>query len=276
MRSLKPLRRLPADTALSPAAAPIELAGPPERPAFLLVHGFTGGPFDLAWLAEGLHRAGHAVSVPRLPGHGSTPADLMASDARDWLRAAVDAYLTLSLRHADIVLVGHSMGGLLAAALAARFPVARLALLAPAFDLRWKGLSLARFVAPFVASVRLPARPEAGPVRQSGGPELERLLANYKHTVWVGPSAELRRLQKLGRASLARIECPVCTVLAGRDATVAERAALRVARGVRSAELRHVVLADSGHVLTDGPQREAVLEILLAEAQAASAAAPRG
>src|SRR5688572_17767016 len=51
--------------------APFELGSGDD--ACLLLHGFTGSPWDMRPLGERLSERGYAVRAIRLPGHGSTP-----------------------------------------------------------------------------------------------------------------------------------------------------------------------------------------------------------
>jgi carboxylesterase len=111
----------------------------------LLLHGLTGGPSEVRPVGEALAAAGIRAVGPALPGHGTSPADLMTV-TRDDLREAVLRALA-ALRGARKVFVcGLSAGALLALELAAHSrlrqgvpEVQRLALLAPAVEMR--GLS---------------------------------------------------------------------------------------------------------------------------------------
>jgi alpha-beta hydrolase superfamily lysophospholipase len=63
----------PTDVTLDEGkTATFELPG--DRGACLLIHGFTGTPWDVRPLGEALSAAGISVQAPRLPGHGTTPA----------------------------------------------------------------------------------------------------------------------------------------------------------------------------------------------------------
>jgi len=86
----------------------------------LVLHGFTGSPVSMRPLAEALAAAGFAVELPRLPGHGTDTADLVETGWDDWLTEAERALAAVQARtrHGKVVVVGLSMGGALAAALA--------------------------------------------------------------------------------------------------------------------------------------------------------------
>jgi len=104
----------------------------------LVLHGFTGSPWEVAPLAEYLRAAGHSVAVPRLPGHGTSLEDLDRTGPEDWLVAARLALETLAASTSEQHVVGFSMGGLLACRLLqeTRVPALRsCTLLAPAFSL---------------------------------------------------------------------------------------------------------------------------------------------
>lgn len=91
----------------------------------LCLHGFTGSPWTLAPLVIALAEAGFDVELPLLPGHCASLDALAATGWADWLSCARDALVQLQLRCPSVVVVGLSMGGALACALAAEEPALR-------------------------------------------------------------------------------------------------------------------------------------------------------
>ena len=57
-----------------PGAEPFSAPGGPH--GALVVHGFTGTPQSMRGLAQAFARAGYAVELPLLPGHGTTVDDM--------------------------------------------------------------------------------------------------------------------------------------------------------------------------------------------------------
>ncbi len=105
------------------------------RPGALVVHGLTGSPQSMAGVATALGSAGFSTSVPMLPGHGTSPEDLERSGWDEWFDAVDTAYAELARRCGTVVACGLSMGGALAAAVAAAHPeVAGLATVNPLVD----------------------------------------------------------------------------------------------------------------------------------------------
>jgi carboxylesterase len=84
----------------------------------LLCHGFTGSPQSLRPWAEYLAAAGISVSVPRLPGHGTTWQEMARTRAEDWYAEVDRAFDELQAHCDEMFVMGLSMGGCLALRLA--------------------------------------------------------------------------------------------------------------------------------------------------------------
>lgn len=116
-----------------PEAEPFSADGGPV--GVLVVHGFTGNPQSMRPLADALAAAGHTVSLPLLPGHGTTVEDMLPTRWADWSAAAEAAYDELAARCERVVVAGLSMGGTLTLWLASRHPeLAGIVLVNPLAD----------------------------------------------------------------------------------------------------------------------------------------------
>ncbi|GAB4337718.1 MAG: alpha/beta fold hydrolase [Candidatus Abyssubacteria bacterium] len=87
----------------------------------LLTHGFTGSPFEMRGLGEYLAAKGFTVLGRPLPGHGTTPHDMLRTNWHDWYRACVMNAAELSERCEKVFLCGMSMGGTLSLHVAAHY-----------------------------------------------------------------------------------------------------------------------------------------------------------
>ena len=116
-------------TAILPGCEPYEATG--GDIGVLVLHGFTGNPSSVRPLAEFLAADGFTVSLPRLPGHGTSVADMMTTSWADWTGAALDAYDDLAARTARVAVVGLSMGGGLSAYIAQRRDVGAVVFINP-------------------------------------------------------------------------------------------------------------------------------------------------
>jgi len=86
----------------------------------LLCHGFTGSPATLRPWAEYLAAAGLTVSLPRLPGHGTTWQEMSRTRWEDWHAEIERAFAELQGHTSEIFAMGISMGACLALRLAAQ------------------------------------------------------------------------------------------------------------------------------------------------------------
>ncbi len=103
-----------------PEAEPLSADGGPV--GCLVIHGFTGNPSSMRPIAEAMAAAGHAVEMPRLPGHGTTVEDMNTTSWADWTAEVEAAYQRLAGRCEHVVAMGLSMGGTLTAWVGAEHP----------------------------------------------------------------------------------------------------------------------------------------------------------
>jgi pimeloyl-ACP methyl ester carboxylesterase len=110
--------------------APIRYLAGGAGPDLVFLHGAGGVTADDPLLAE-LAKA-HTVYAPLVPGYGDSEEAPEIRDMLDFTLHTWDVVAALGLK--DPILVGHSMGGMIAAEMAAVQPndVSRLALIAPA------------------------------------------------------------------------------------------------------------------------------------------------
>lgn len=124
-----------------------------DRPAVLMIHGFTGSPDELRGIGGIAFDAGFDVDVPLLPGHGADIVHFPDVTREDWLRTVREAWADLRSRYRRCFLVGYSLGGALAIHLAAEHPPEAMLLLAPLIriaDRRAFALPIVRRVVPRV------------------------------------------------------------------------------------------------------------------------------
>jgi carboxylesterase len=250
--------RIPADTKVLPTALPRRIPGGGD--AALLLHGFSGWPGEMGFLADRLAAAGLSVTVPRLPGHGTNGRDFLQTGWRDWLRAATDAYLELASSCPRVHVVGYSLGTLLALILAATFPVARLCLVAPAVRVTNPLLPFAPIIAVFMRRLRCA---DAVPKGQVDSRDEEILGREYWSWRFGPQSASVLRLQHMANRRLGRVTAPTLVVLGGKDPTIPLSAWDFIRARISSGILERVVLPESTHQIPAGPDREPAADAIV-------------
>jgi carboxylesterase len=114
-----------------------EFLFPGSSPSVLLIHGLTGSPYEMRYVGERLSAIGVRAMGIRLAGHRGPPEELGATGHQQWYESVVDGFERLRAYGDPVVVVGLSLGAVLAARLAEDQgdAVAGLVMLAPAFFL---------------------------------------------------------------------------------------------------------------------------------------------
>ena len=89
--------------------------------AIILIHGMTGTPHEMRFLANYLNRQGYTIYCPRLANHGAPIHILQMSKWQDFYQTVRQSYLKVRGKHKHIYAGGLSMGALLALLLADEF-----------------------------------------------------------------------------------------------------------------------------------------------------------
>ena len=211
------------------------------RVGVLLCHGFTGTPKSLIDWAHHLADADYTVSLPRLPGHGTSWQELNVTSWRDWYDHVDAEYLALRERCDTVFVGGLSMGGSLALRLAEQHPdVAGLMLVNPALGAVDPS---ARFAGLFKHVVRT-VRSIGNDIHREGVEE-----GGYDLTP-VASVHELTRLWADVRTCLDLVTCPIVLFRSAVDHVVPGASSDAVARLVSSDDITEVILPDSYHVAT--------------------------
>jgi carboxylesterase len=238
---------------LLPGAEPFEHQGGPV--GVLLCHGFTGSPQTLRSWADYLAAQGLSVSLPRLPGHGTTWQDLARTGWQDWYREVDAAFGALAGRCEQTFVFGISMGGCLAFRLAEVHGAAVRGLvvvnpsLAP--DPNQKLLFV---IAPVLKRVLQTVPGIASDIKKTGVKE-----TGYDK-VPVRAAAELPGLWGITASHLGDVTQPVLVYRSAVDHVVGP-ASMRVLRaGVPEGLVTVRELADSYHVATLDNDAQTIFE----------------
>ena len=210
----------------------LDFGGPPDGPLVVCVHGLGGS--HLNWLAVGPSLSlGARVVALDLVGHGRTPAAGRTATIEGH-RALLGGFLEVVGTGSPAIVVGNSMGGLVAALQAAVEPesVAGLVLIDPALPTARPGLIHPRVLVNFV----LCALPGLG----------EGYLAERRHRA--SPEQTVRRVLGVCCVDRARVDPAVVRahvrLTASLDRAAADRAYLSSARSLSMIMARPGIIAD--------------------------------
>lgn len=191
----------------------------------LLIHGFTSTPAELRVIAEALAAQGYTTKGILLPGHGTKPEDLLQITYLDWISAAQEGINELKKTCKKIIVIGHSMGGLLALQMAARNKVEGVVTIAAALKPSNRKTHLAWLLKHFKKYV-------AGSPRER--PEAERQYLLHYPYFPVAAVAELQRLASHTKAILSQVTASALIIQTKDDQTVLPASAQMIYRRIAS------------------------------------------
>jgi len=214
----------------------------PSNLGVLAIHGFLADPSDTRVLGEHLHAdAGASVLGIRLPGHGTSPADLDHYQWHQWVTACQEAYDVLRSNYESVIIYGVSMGALMGLQLASKKGPAGLicvgSILVPVdWRLRWGGV-LGQMV-PWVMKTVFGIH-----AIQSSGADPN----NYDRISLTG-ALELHRMMKNTRPTLSSVTCPLMIIHSETD-TVAHPSSANILFDHVGSQDKHLLWAKGRHTL---------------------------
>lgn len=242
-----------------PGAEPFFFPG--NRVGCLLIHGFTGTPYEMRGLGERLAQEGYTVSGPVLAGHATCLEDMAKTRWSDWYASATEAYGQLARDCDDIFPIGLSLGGVLALHLSAHCRVNGVVAVSPPFAIK-NSLILFFRVFPFLFTFFPYVR------KDPSKDDTQDKTVRAKHPAYDGnptrcaASLVLDLLPHI-KTDLPKISAPVLLIQSHQDQAIAPDSIDRYYEKVASTDRRKLWLENSGHlVLEDYAKDQAFAAIL--------------
>jgi carboxylesterase len=227
----------------------------------LLIHGLTGTPYEMRPLGERLVAAGVRVQAIRLAGHGGGPEELGEATHANWYESVVEGFERLRAYDEPNVVIGLSMGAVLAARLAIdqREAVSAVVMLSPAFYLPFWARAALRALRP---AINIADRIY---IHQRNGSDIHDAAARRVHPATrlmpLRAALNLIELSDQVRANLSELVQPTLLVHSRHDHTCPfEKNTDFLMKHLGSAEKRLVALDESFHVITVDSERERVAQ----------------
>jgi len=237
--------------------------------AVLLIHGLSGSPFEMKYLARQLHRAGFTVKGPCLAGHGKTLEDLRQTRWQDWYRTVREAFEELKRTHATVSAAGLCMGALLAVYLSAEYEdeVSAISLISTTLSYDGWALPWYKFLLPLIYTT--PAHHiYAFKEREPYGIKNQALRTRIVEGMRGGSIAhesvpgscmrELYRLIKATKKIMPAVQSPSLILHSREDDLASENNAMYVRDHIGAQKVRMVLLDNCYHMLPIDNQRDIV------------------
>lgn len=211
------------------------------KKAVLLIHGLAGGTYDLENLTNYLQIKNFDTFTFTLPGHDSK----VRVTKEDWLESCENHLkLIINSGYKEIYLVGHSMGGVLAAYLASKYKeVKKIVLAAAAFKHILSEYS-------FVKSIN-----EAKKIIKDYTLNVVLDRINKVHPLCLN---EFLHLVKDNQAVLGNIKCPILIIHGIDDNLVPVSSSLMIFNNVNSKVKKLLICDNCNHHIFKNSNQEIV------------------
>lgn len=218
----------------------------------LVIHGFTGGPYEVNPLVNFLkENTDWHIEVPTLPGHGRE-LDLKDTTYKEWIVAAEEVLQRMTEKFKRIYLIGFSMGGMIAAYLAAKYTIEKLVLLAPAR----KYLSFKQIAHDIGEVVEDSVK---------GTLDENKLYTHYKNklgTVPMKANIEFMKLVRFTKPYLHEVKAPVLIAQGRQDGMVPFKTLYDLDKELSSEEKELVLFESSKHLICLGEDKDTLNQMV--------------
>lgn len=239
-----------------PGAEPIyHRAG---QKGILLLHGFLGSPYEMKYLASRFINAGFTVSVPRLPGHGTSLEDMASFSGRDWLEEARFSYARISRECYEVSIAGLSMGGILTLILAAEYYPKKIVLISTPRRIPDRRAVFAPLVRPFVKILR--RRDEE---KGLAAPEARVHHISYSDGVPVMGAWHLMRLIQKAIKALPHVRSEALIIQSQYDTVIPPDSYRCIAARIGSPRKEVRLVEEGNHTLTADRGKERIADMIL-------------
>ncbi len=236
------------------SAEPFFLPG--GKTGCLVIHGFTGTPKEMRWLAEYLHKKGLTVLGIRLAAHATQPEDMLRVRWWDWVASVEDGLNFLAGCTKDQFVMGLSMGGILSLIAAAHYKVNGAVAISTPYSLpadpRLKFIKFLHWFLPKAPKGESDFRNKAA----------EKIHVDYPYF----PTRSIIQLMDLVKEmqnSIPRIHVPVLLAQSHGDKSIPGESMDTIFDNLKTRDKTKIWVENSGHVVIREPDREVVFKAVV-------------
>lgn len=228
----------------------------------VFIHGILGSPTQFEPLFTLAVDRGYSAVALLLPGHGGSSKAFRESNASQWEAHVSDQIIELSARYASILLVGHSMGGLLAIHAALKYPkINGLFCIALPLHLKISLRSLRMSAAVMLHKAK----------RNDHNATMQAALAAHSiepaafldYISWLPNFMALSRLAKQTRAVLGALHTAIILCFCAKDESVSKKSIRTAHKGLTQCDCKIYELPHAGHFLYSGEDQTLLQEYFL-------------
>lgn len=238
------------------------LESPAKKGLVVFIHGIMGSPRHFDILADYIFQQGYSAASLLLPGHGCSAREFASGTAELWENHVVAEIEKLSREYSDILLVGHSMGGLLALNAAVRLSGHVQGVIVIASPFR-----LAIFSAKAnISRLKFIFSSKSNPIKAASIAVLS--IKASPSLLWhiFKPFFELKKLMRSTERMLPDVRTHVTAIYSRSDELVSLSSLDVLRSGLSGAAFEQIILSDASHGYYPEKERALIEQALLSRA----------
>jgi carboxylesterase len=228
-----------------------------HRIGCIVIHGFTSTPNSMLKIAEAVAKQCYITKAPLLPGHGTSPEDLANTTASDWTHYIDQQFQGLLEECDQIILIGQSLGGAIAAQIASKYPqqTSALFLLSPAFNTPFS-VKIGCAIAPLakILNIHFLDKQVGGDIKNKDDFEI-----TYNRI----PFSIFKQLDTAftsGLQILPNITCPTTVFATPQDHVISFKKNQAAFKDIKSENKEFITLDNSYHVISQDNDIDNIIE----------------
>lgn len=228
---------------------------PDAKTAILFIHGIVGSPTQFEYL---LQVVPHNISIHNmlLDGHGKTVKDFSNTSMLKWEKQVENAIKELKSTHQNLIVVAHSMGGLLSICEAIKEPqsICQLFLLATPLNISVKPLFIKNTLK--VAFNKIKADDYIA-LAYKDGYSIDIDLRFWRYLGWIPRYIELFKKAKFTRNNLTKLQTNTVIFQSQKDEMVSNKSIKYIKN---NSKIKLHILKNSNHSYYDEFDKQLLIE----------------
>lgn len=239
---------------------PFEKTYPNADTIVVFLHGFIGSPNQFEDLADFAYQHQCSVLSLLLPGHGGTAKEFTKFRLANWESHLERELARVSASYQNVILVGHSIGGLLSlnASLDKGFHIKGVLLISSPLKLKYSPHTLSVGIKLYLFPKRTDEILEA--YRKANSITVSSIFSYFS---WLKQTRDVYKLIAKTESNLPAITVPTTIFHSKKDELVSLKSAELFRNGLTNTEQRSILLHESWHVFYPPEERELICQELL-------------
>jgi carboxylesterase len=221
----------------------------------IFIHGLTASTTHILPLFSFFEKeTNYNIIAPLLPGHGKKIEDLNIVSRNNWFTEVKSCYNEIKEVSEKVIIIGQSMGGLLALKAAHELEPDGIVLLSTPYDITKINKIALHILKPFKKTI----------VKEKGVEDYYRENKLYSYTKWsVSASFEMLKLVKEVKKILHEITTPVLILQGDEDKLIPTFSGEKFLKDISSDKKQLGWIKEGNHLLATGKKNQEVINQIL-------------